>query len=256
MTTEQDTMQAQEDVSAEVQPIIPGTTYKTPEEAAKGYQELKALADRQGNELGMTRKMLESLMAKGNQPQQAVKPETPQGPDYDAELTAIDQAIEKLDVDEPGYAKQLSALNRKSREIVKAQVANALTSKFEETLTQYDQKSQSKQAQMEWHKANPDFETPEMQMAIQEHMGRDRYGIMDPYMAYREIQLQQEAARAKQLAAENEDYRTRLKLKSGEAEVGKVVTKTGGGVGTPSKPQKGITGEALDAGMAEAFRSA
>ena len=256
MATEQETMQDQASESTEVQPIIPGTTYRTPEEAAKGFQELKSLLDRQGAELGTTRKMLETMMAKNNQPKgQEAKPEKPAGPDYDTELAAIDAEIEKLDVDEPGYAKKLATLNKKSRDIVTAKVASALTSKFEETLTQYDQKIQSKQAQMEWHRANPDFETPEMQMAIQDYMARDRSGIMDPYLAYREIQQQQMSQQMQALAEQKAELENRLKLKEGAAQTGKVITK-GQSTQAVTQPKTKLKGADLDAAMLSAYEQA
>lgn len=260
MANEQANTQTQEGGSTEVQPIIPGTTYLTPEEAAKGYQELKALVDRQGNELGMTRKqleqatkMLESAMTKGQA--QAAKPEKPAGPDYDAELAAIDQAIEKLDVDEPGYTKQLAALNRKSRELVARAVeertSTKLMSKFEETLNQRD----TMQGQKAWEEANPDFRSPEMQMAIQEHMSKDRTGVMDPVLAYREIQHQQALQKLQMLAEEKAELEGRLKLKEGAAQTGKVITK-GQSTQAKTQPTQKLKGADLDAAMLEAYNNA
>ena len=248
--------------SGEVEaPIIPGTSYKTPEEAAKGYMELKALVDRQGNELGMTRKQLEQatkLIEKsmsGTAGQDKAKQAPPASPDFDAELVKIDKAIESLDVDDPSYGKQLAQLNKQARALeaqkVQTMTEQKLISQFQQTLSERD----AQQAQQSWKSANPDFETPEMQQAIQMHIAQDKTGMMDPVLAYREIQLQQTAAQMKQLQAENEDFRNRLKLKSGEAAVGKVVTKTGGQPGAVRTTAK-ATGAALDEGLRSAFRNA
>ena len=247
--------------SGEVEaPIIPGTSYKTPEEAAKGYMELKALVDRQGNELGMTRKQLEQatkLIEKsmsGTAGQDKAK-QAPPAQDFDAELVKIDKAIESLDVDDPSYGKQLAQLNKQARALeaqkVQTMTEQKLISQFQQTLSERD----AQQAQQSWKSANPDFETPEMQQAIQMHIAQDKTGMMDPVLAYREIQLQQTAAQMKQLQAENEDFRNRLKLKSGEAAVGKVVTKTGGQPGAVRTTAK-ATGAALDEGLRSAFRNA
>jgi len=240
MTTEQGT-EGQGTEATEAQPIIPGTTWKTPEEAAKGFSELKSLVDRQGNELGMTRKQLEQAA---------------QGPDYDTELAKIDAQIEKLDVDDPGYGKTLAQLNRQARTLeaqrVKTETEGKLMSQFEKVLSERD----SQQQTSKWRQENPDFDTPEMQQAINQKIATDKTGMMDPVLAYREIQLDQLKATLQQMGAENEDFKSRLKLKSGEADVGKVVTKTGGGVGTQSKSQGKVTGAALDEGMRQAFRAA
>ena len=248
--------------SGEVEaPIIPGTSYKTPEEAARGYMELKALVDRQGNELGMTRKQLEQatkLIEKsmsGTAGQDKAKQAPPASPDFDAELVKIDKAIESLDVDDPSYGKQLAQLNKQARALeaqkVQTMTEQKLISQFQQTLSERD----AQQAQQSWKSANPDFETPEMQQAIQMHIAQDKTGMMDPVLAYREIQLQQQQQMMKQLQTENEDFRNRLKLKSGEAAVGKVVTKTGGQPGAVRTTAK-ATGAALDEGLRSAFRNA
>jgi hypothetical protein len=259
MTTEQGT-EVQGTEATEAQPIIPGTTWKTPEEAAKGFSELKSLVDRQGNELGMTRKQLEqaaNLLEKATK--MTAKPEqaaAAQGPDYDTELAKIDAQIEKLDVDDPGYGKTLAQLNRQARTLeaqrVKTETEGKLMSQFEKVLSERD----SQQQTSKWRQENPDFDTPEMQQAINQKIATDKTGMMDPVLAYREIQLDQLKATLQQMGAENEDFKSRLKLKSGEADVGKVVTKTGGGVGTQSKSQGKVTGAALDEGMRQAFRAA
>jgi len=238
---------------------IAGTPFKSPEEMAKGYTELKALVDRQGNELGMTRKQLEQatmIIEKSMSGQQgATKPQAPAGPDYETEISKIDKAIESLDVDEPSYSKTLSQLNKQARSLeaqrVQTMTEQKLMGHFEKTLSERD----SQQAQQQWKAKNADFETPEMQQAIQQHMAQDKTGMMDPVLAYRELQLQQTQAMMQQLKHENDDFRNRLKLKSGESEIGKVLTKTGGLPGGAS-PQPKLTGAALKAGALEAFMNA
>lgn len=238
--------------------VIPGLPFKAPEEVAKGYKSLEAKLGEQGNQLGSLKAQLAQATAllektMGAQGQQQ-KPTAPAAPDYDAKISEIDQAIEKLDIDDPTYSKQLAHLNRQARALeaqkVQTMTEQKLMGHFEKTLSERD----AQQAQQGWKSQNPDFETPEMQQAIQQHMAQDRTGMMDPVLAYREIQLQQAQAMAQQLKAENDDFRNRLKLKSGEAEVGKVVTKTGGAPAASNQPK--LTGAALKAGALEAFMNA
>ena len=135
---------------AEIQPIIPGTSFKTPEEAAKGYNELKQLVDRQGNDLGYARKQLDQtqkiLQESMQKPTEA---ETP-GPDYDGELAKIDKSIEGLDVEDDDYSKTLSSLNKQARRLeaqkVETRTAEKLMKQFEKTLTERD----SQQSKQQW----------------------------------------------------------------------------------------------------------
>lgn len=248
---------------AVAQPVIPGTTFLTPDAAAKGFEEMKNLVDRQGNELGQTRKQLDqatNLLERSMGQQQApAKAEAPAGPDFKAELSAIEVKMNALDVDDPGYQKTLNKLVDAKVDIKSDQKAfqleQKLTGKFEEVRNQDQAQMQSQQSLAAWKQANPDFETPEMQQAIQGYMSQNHKIDMDPILAYREIQQQQLLEQLKGMTAENEDYKNRLSLKAGEKEVGTVVTKTGGQSGA-TKPTKGITGEALNTGMSEAFRNA
>lgn len=237
--------------------VIPGLPFKAPEEVAKGYKSLESKLGEQGAQMGNLKAQLAqatALLEKTMGAQGQQKPTAPAGPDYDTEISKIDQAIEKLDIDDPTYSKQLAQLNRQARALeaqkVQTMTEQKLMGHFEKTLSERD----AQQAQQGWKSQNPDFETPEMQQAIQQHMAQDRTGMMDPVLAYREIQLQQTQSMIQQLKAENDDFRNRLKLKSGEAEVGKVVTKTGGTPAASNQPK--LTGAALKAGALEAFMNA
>jgi len=244
------------------EPVIPGTTYKTIEEAAKGISELKAFNDKQGNELGTTKAQLEqanqsiaamSPSAKAEAEAKAAE-KAAATPDYEGQLAEIDTAIEKLDVDDPTYTKDVNALNRQARTIererAKTETQVAMNSQFEKHL-----KSQNAAtSETNWRAANPAFDAPEMQEAINQHMANDTFGIQDPVLAYREIQLAEAQKQSAALAEQNEEFRVRLKLKSGEEKVG-VVTTENGGTPAVTKPAK-VTGEELDAGMSAAFQGA
>ncbi|MCG6534085.1 MAG: hypothetical protein L7F78_05215, partial [Syntrophales bacterium LBB04] len=213
-------------------PVIPGTTWYTPEDAAKGFNELKSLVDRQGNELGMTRKQLEQsqklieqIASAKNQATKASETEKPKGPDYDAELAKIDQAIEKLDVDDPGYSKELAKLNRQARTLtakqIESQTAEKLMSQFETTLSKRDEAL----SRQKWLEENPDFNTPEMQSMIQQRMASDRTGFVDPVLAYREIQAKAAQDQLKQEQATRAELENRLKLKDGVTSTSTVISK-------------------------------
>jgi len=238
----------------EVEPIIPGTSFKTPEEAAKGYNELKQLVDRQGNDLGYTRKQLDQtqkmLQESMQKPTEAKTP----GPDYDGELAKIDKAIEGLDVDDDDYSKTLSGLNKQARRLeaqkVETRTAEKLVKQFEKTLTERD----SQQSKQQWLDSNPDFNSEEMQSAIQQRMTADRSGMIDPILAYREIQQEQMSGKLKAEQEKSVALEERLKLKEGAQQTGKVITKGQSTQATTNKPK--LKGADLDAAMNEAYNNA
>ncbi len=241
------------DVKLESQPIIPGTSYKTPEDAAKGFSEMQALIDRQGNELGTARQQLTDAQAQAKLAQVKSAPVKP--PDYDAELAKIDKNLDGLDVDDPGYTKERGQLERQARTVlaqkIEASTSEKMSAKFAKQLNDRD----ARQGEKQWQDKNPDFNNPEMQAAIHEKMQTDRTGIMDEFLAYREIQNAQLKAKLQEVSTANDDFQNRLKLKAGESEAGKVVTKAGSSAGT-DKPKEKTTGAALREGMKEAFRAA
>jgi hypothetical protein len=240
--------------------FIPGTTFKTPDELAKGYTELKTLHDRQANELGTIRKEHESLKGQaeslatilkdsltknvgGNSIKETVKT------DYAAELTNIEGQIQNLDPLSPDYQRILASLVAKSNRLTALdqhdKTLNAAGEMMKKELSERDIKI----AQEAFHKDNPTFNTPEMQTKIREYIAKDRTGMSDPLSAFREIQRDEIAIEAKRLSDENAEYKRLIDLNKGKDETGKVVVKSQGAGQPPVKPQK-ATGKDLDAGMA------
>lgn len=222
---------------------LEGTPFKSGEEAAKGYLNLKALHDAQANELGTLRKFAETVapivqqhMNKSEAPAAA-----PKGPDYDAEIAGVHKQIQELDPMADNYQKSLADLLAKSNTLVaKAQHVKTLSTAqelFKKELSDRDAKA----ARAEFNKNNPSFGTPEMQARIKDFLASDKTRMHDPMSAYFQIQKDD-------LAAENAEMKKRLDLVNGKENTGKVVVK-GQTVQPQSKPQK-ATGKDLDAGMA------
>lgn len=226
--------------------------WKTREAAEEGVGHLQKLLDSQGNELGTLRKMVEM----GQQPQQAAQPQQPQkpqGPDFDAEIQGVQKSIADLDPDDPGYQKDLGQLILKSNQLASEQATQraleAAQNRFSEVLNERDQSSMH----TKFLEQNPDFDTPEMQAQIQQYMAQDRTGMVDELVAYREVQRDQLAAENAEIKQKQAEMERLLNLKKGEDQTGKVVTK---GQSPQSKTrQPKATGEALDQGLREAFRS-
>lgn len=243
--------------------FIAGTPFKSIEELAKGYSNLKSLSDTQGNELGTLRKshdglktQTETLMSllkevKG----QPTKVETPVAkPDYDNEIVTIESQIKGLDPLAPDYQANLSALLTKSTRIAaKAAEDRALSAAgelFKQELTERDIKS----AQSQFFQNNQDFNTPEMQVRIQDYIAKDKTGMTDALSAYREIQRDDALTRLQALEAENAEFKRLIDLNKGKEEAGKVVVKTQTTPQPPAPPAKAV-GKDLDAGMMAALRA-
>ena len=243
--------------------FIAGTPFKTVDELAKGYSNLKTLSDTQGNELGTLRKshdglktQTETLMSllkevKG----QPAKVETPvTKPDYDTEIAAIETQIKGLDPLAPDYQANLSTLLGKSTRLAtKAAEDRALSAAgelFKQELTERDIKS----AQAQFFQNNQDFNTPDMQARIQDSITKDKTGMTDALSAYREIQRDDALARLQAAELENAEYKRLIDLNKGREEAGKVVVKTQTTPQPPTPPQKAV-GKDLDAGMMAALKA-
>ena len=222
---------------------LEGTPFKSGEEAAKGYLNLKALHDSQANELGTLRKFAETVapivqqhMSKNEAPAAA-----PQAPDYETEIAGVQQKIQELDPMADNYQKELAGLLATSNKLVaKAQHEKTLMTAqelFKKELSDRDAKA----ARAEFNKNNPSFGTPDMQARIKDFLASDKTGMHDPMSAYFQIQKDD-------LAAENAEMKKTLELVKGKENTGKVVVKGQAGQ-PPTKPQK-ATGKDLDAGMA------
>jgi hypothetical protein len=239
------------------QPYIPGTTYKTAEEAAKGIENLNQVLNKQGNELGTLRKQNEVLTKTLEQKNSEVpKPvvEKEKGTDYSGQKVAVQKEINELDPMADGYQKTLSGLIGKISDITAAEqhdkTLGAASSIFKKELDDRDIKAT--------HKAfldkNPTFNTPEMQTRIKEYLAKDDTGMSDPLVAFREIQRDDIAVEAKKLKDENDEMKKVLDLQKGKDATGKVITK-GTQTVQVTKPAK-VTGAALDQGMKAALDKA
>jgi hypothetical protein len=233
---------------------IGGTGFKSPEELASGYQSLMKKLGEQGNELGSLRKEKETLGGHAEtlasilkeqltKSQAVVEPKT----NYDAELSTVEQEIQKLDPMTADYSRSLSALVSKSNRLsALAQHEKTLAEAgnlMKKELSDRDVKS----SQKAFHDENPTFNTPEMQAKIKEYIAKDKTAMHDPLSAFFQIQRDEVSSQASQLAKENEDMRKLLELNKGKEEAGKVVVKSQG-TAPAVKPGK-VTGKDLDAGM-------
>jgi hypothetical protein len=235
----------------EAQPYL--GTWKTREAAEEGFANMKKLFDAQANELGTLRKQTDFLQksleeTKGQS--KKAEPAKPAGPDYDQELNSLQEAMSQLDPDEPTYQKELGKLIAKSNQMAAQKATQtalaAAQAEFKKALDERDVQAVHK----DFYKANPDFNTPEMQMRIQEYVAKDPHGMSDPLVAYREIQRDDAMQKAQQLEQALAEKERLLALRQGEATTGKVVTK--GQSPQKTKPIK-ATGADLDRGMFEAL---
>ena len=229
--------------------------WKTREQAQEGLDNMQKLLDSQGNELGSLRKQSELMQSRMDMQTQAppeAQPEQPKGPDYAKEMANIEKTMSELDQDEPSYQKDMGKLIAKSN----ALAADAATQKaldaaqahFAETLNQRDVQTM----QQKFLEQNPDFQSTDMQMAINEFMANDPTGMHDQMSAYFAIKEQgagQGLTEAQTRIAELEE---RLNIAGGQDDVGKVVTKSQ----APRQPTKTTkaTGADLDRGMMEALQ--
>ena len=227
--------------------------WKTKEEAERGLENLQSKLGSQGNELGtlrknmeLTQQVIDGLKGKGSSESQAnaeVKPKI----DYNKEIGLIDKKISELNPVDDNYHKDLVGLIKQSNKLVAAQqhekTLDVATSAFKKELDSRDAKA----AERSFYEMNPDFNTPEMQLRINDYIKRDKTGMSDPLVAFREIQRDDAIATAKKLTEENEALKKRLNLKDGTDNTGTVITDSSENR-SGKKPAK-VTGKDLDAGM-------
>jgi hypothetical protein len=231
--------------------FIPGTSYKSVADLVKGHSELKGKLDSQGNELGALRKFAETVepIVKGAlNKKEAPAAAAPAGPDYEAEIAAVQSQIKDLDPMADNYQKTLADLVAKSNLLVaKAQhekTLNAAGEMFKKELSERD----SKAAKDAFLRDNPSFSTPEMQARINDFLAKDKTGMEDPFTAFRKIEADDARIEKDRLAAENAEMKKVLELSKGKETTGKVVVK--GQAPTQPTKQPKATGKDLDAGMA------
>lgn len=235
--------------------FIPGTSYKTWDEFAKGHGELKTKLDSQGNELGQLRGQAQTLaeslkeaLTKGA----ATPPATPpadgdKAAEYETKAAGIQAEIEKLDpMDDKFSSKQAKLISDLTKFTAMAQHEKTLGAAkgfFKEELTKRDTGA----AQQKFLDANPSYNTPEMQTRIKEFMATDRTGMHDPMSAFFALQAADIAQTNIATAQENAELKKLLELKKGEEKVGKVYV-PGQPPGPPPPPKDRLTGKDADAG--------
>lgn len=224
-------------------------TWKSKEEAEKGLENLQATLDRQGNELGMMRKQFEVSQQALNESRKPKEPE-PQPTNYDKEIANIHKQMAALDPVEEGYQAQFLELLNKAEGLTAEKAVSTAAARFKEELDERDIKA----AHSSFYDQNPDFNSPEMQARINEYLAKDRTGMSDPLVAYREIQRDDAVAAKAALEAETAELKRLLELKKGEEQVGKVITK--GQSSQQKTKQPKVTGADLDKGMLEAVSRA
>ena len=218
---------------------LEGTPFKSGAEAAKGYMNLKALHDAQANELGTLRKFAETVapIVQGHLDKTKAPAAEAQGPDFDTEISAVNQQIQKLDPMSDTYQKDLADLVAKSNSLVAKASAKTAQEILKKELSERDARA----ARAEFEKSNPSFRTPEMQTRIKDFLVNDKTGMHDAMSAYFQIQRDD-------IAKEHDEMKKVLELTKGKEKTGTVVVK-GQTTPPPAKPPK-ATGKDLDAGMA------
>ena len=236
------------------EPYIPGTSWKTKDEAAKGIANQKEFIDKQGNEIGQLRSQVQEAqkaieqMQKSQTDTQAAASKT----DYDAELNTIYEQMEQLDDMDDNYKKDMMALTRKANQLsqkaAEERAANKAAEQFQKTLDERDQQ----QAYQQFYDANPDFTDPQMQQRIQDHLAKDKTGLEDAMTAFRTIQRDDAAARVAELEKEVAEKNRLLEIKEGAAGTEKVMTKGQSNAEAARTKQPKLSGADLDAEMLKA----
>ena len=248
------------DVALDENGFIPGTSYKSVPDLIKGHAELKGRFDAQGNELGNTRKEKDTLLGQAATLAETLRglnaerqPAAPKGPDYDAEIGAVQKQLLELDPMAEGYQQNLANLVAKTNQLTAIsqheKTLNAAGEMMKKELSDRDQTAQAKT----FYDANPTFSTPEMQARIKEYIANDKTGMHDPMSAYFQIQRDDVSAKADALATENAEMKKVIELAKGKEETGKVIVK-GQSPGQITRQPK-ATGKDLDAGMLAALKA-
>ena len=242
---------------------IAGTTFKTPEELASAYQSLEKKLGEQGNELGSLRKDKEQLSNQAETLAQTLKEHLTKGQqaapqektvDYGQEMASAKKELKGLDPMEADYAsKQAELVDKIASLAAIAQHEKTLSAAgnlFKKELNERDAKA----AQDAFYKANPTFNTPEMQAKIKQYIANDSTGMHDPMSAFFQIERDDMATKAAEIEKENAGYKKLIDLNKGKDSAGKVIVK-GQGTGQQQTNQPKVTGKDLDTGMMAALQA-
>lgn len=228
-------------------------TWRDRTAAEEGLKNLTQTLDKQGNELGTLRQQFEKSQQIINDLQTKASAPPPGEPatNYENEMALIQKEMAKLDPVDADYQQNMMNLVMKSNNIAAMaqheQTLNAATSMFKQELDDRDTQAIYKA----FYRDNPDFNTPEMQQRIQDYIAKDTTGMSDPLVAYREIQRDDAAIAAKQLADENAELKRLMDLAKGSDQTGKVISRGQSTQQVTKQPK--ATGADLDKGMQAAL---
>lgn len=243
--------------------FIPGTTFKTVEELARGFQETKADHGRISNEYGNLKKDHDSLksqaqtlaetlketLAKGKKGDQA-EPVT----DFDKEIISAQAELKKLDPMSDDFTEKQADLIARITDAKASKVKDSVLKTAGELFQNELKSRDAKMSQKQFLDENPTFNTPEMQSRIQDFLTKDKTGMHDNMSAYFALQRSDLMAEREAIVKENEEMRKALNLQKGKDSTGKVIVK-GQSPGAVTNFKK-ATGKDLDNGMMEALQRA
>lgn len=231
-------------------------SWKTKEDAAEGLKNLQAKLSEQGAEAGDLRKQMEdgqSLMQEMQEKLNVAEQSNRQKASDDqaaglvSEQDKINKQISDLDPVDEGYSQKLMKLIGKSNALTAQQqheqTLGAATQAFRKELDERDVQS----AHRAFNEQNPEFSTPEMQAKIKEYIAKDKTGMSDALVAFREIQRDDAAMQLQEISKQNAELMERLNLKKGTDETGNVIIKSQGT--QESKPQIKLKGADRNKGM-------
>lgn len=213
-------------------------SWKDKDAAEAGLASMQGKMDEIGDEVGTLRQqsakdagIIETLQNQNVKP-----PETPvETSDLPKELQEVQTKMLKLDsADEDFTANMVDLMNQQSTlsaQIQHEKTLGVATKRFTEALSERD----ANQTTQEFKKENPEFDTPEMQAKIKEHIAADTTGMVDSLVAFREIQRDAVTEQVQGLTEENEKLKNLATLKQGTDETGNVYTGSGQ---TPAKTTK------------------
>ena len=238
--------------------FIPGTTFKTVEDLAKGFQETKSEHGRIANEYGNLKKDHDGLKTQAQTLAETLKEtltksKQPAAPaaDFDKEIVAAQNELKMLDPMKDDFAERQADLINKITDLKADRVKTSVLSEAGKLFQQELKNRDVQTAEKSFLDANPSFNTPEMKSRIQDFMAKDRTGMHDSMSAYFALQAQDNSAERERLAKENEEMQKALNLQKGKDATGKVIVK-GQSPGQPTNQPK-LQGKDLDGAMAEAL---
>lgn len=240
--------------------FIPGTTFKTVEELARGFQETKADHGRISNEYGNLKKdhdglksqaqtlaeTLKETLAKGKKGDQA-EPVT----DFDKEIISAQAELKKLDPMMDDFAERQADLINRITDLKSEKVKSSVMSEASKLFQRELQDRDIKTSQKEFLRANPTFNTPEMQARIDDFLAKDATGMHDKMSAFAELKASDAELRASDLEKKNAEMMKALELQAGKDSTGKVIVKGQSPGQVTSKTI--LTGKDRDAAMAAAL---